>query len=164
MSRIPKEKVVVIGKPPKKKYLTNKELLKDIEFSRAQDHMSDELAKKLMLLCHRYSQRPEYANYSYNDDMQAFALLTACKVWKSFDPARSNNPFAYFTTVLKHSFYQFLNAEKKQRSIKNELIISNGDDPSFNYMDSDENDADYYQNFNNYHNNLGNTEDTNNES
>jgi DNA-directed RNA polymerase specialized sigma24 family protein len=144
MTKIPKEKAVKLVKPPKKKYLTNKELLKDIEESRKQDKMTDELAKKLMLLCHRYAQRPEYANYSYNDDMQAFALLTACKVWRGFDPTRSEhpNPFAYFTTVFTHSFYQYLNAEKKQRNIRDELLINNGDNPSFGFLESDHNDGD----------------------
>ncbi|MDF2435422.1 MAG: hypothetical protein JWP44_5053 [Mucilaginibacter sp.] len=159
-----KEKVIKPVKVPKKKYLTNKELLKEIEKSHALDKMTPDLAKMLMLLCNRYAQRPQYANYSYNEDMRGFALLTACKVWKSFDPSRSSNPFAYFTTVFTHSFYQFLNSEKKQRNIKDELIMSNGDNPSFNYLDSendDGSDAAYYQN---YHNNLGNIPEENTET
>jgi hypothetical protein len=143
----------VPAKPAKKKYLNNKDLLAEIAKSRAQDKMTNELAKMMMMLCHRYSQRGEYANYSYNDDMQSFALLTVVKVWKSFDPAKSQNPFAYFTQTIKHAFYQYLNQEKKQRDIRDELLITNGDNPSFGFLDrSEEGDDNYYDN--DYYNKL----------
>jgi DNA-directed RNA polymerase specialized sigma24 family protein len=143
MTKKTKAKAAAVAKPAKKKYLNNKDMLAEIHLSREREAMTPNLAKMLMLLCYRYSQKPEFANYSYNEDMRAFALLTACKVWKSFDPARSSNPFAYFTTVFTHSFYQQLNYEKKQRNIRDELLISNGDNPSFNYMDSDDGDDNY---------------------
>lgn len=122
-----------IKPPKKKKYLTNKELLAEIVNSHAKGEMTPLLAEMIMKLCSRYAKKSEYANYSYNDDMQSFALLTVVKVWKSFDPAKSQNPFAYFTQTIKHSFYQYLNSEKKQRNIRDELLLSNGDNPSFNY-------------------------------
>jgi hypothetical protein len=140
------DKVAVPAKPVKKKYLTNKDLLAEIEKSRAQHKMTHDFAKMIMMLCHRYSQRGEYANYSYNEDMRSFALMTVCKVWESFDPAKSQNPFAYFTQTIKHAFFQYLNQEKKQRDIRDELLMSNGDNPSFGYLDRyEENDDNYYE-------------------
>lgn len=146
-------------KPTKKKYLTNKELLKEIEKSHQLDKMSDDFAKMIMMLTHRYAQKGEYANYSYNEDMQGFAIMTVCKVWKSFDSTKSQNPFAYFTQTIKHAFFQYLNMEKKQRNIKDELIISNGDNPSMGFLDREDNDDAYY---NDYYNTLiiSPTEDT----
>lgn len=153
MSKI---KNIVVKPPAKKKYLTNKELLNQIELSHARGEMTHDFAKMIMMLCHRYSQRGEYANYSYNEDMQAFALLTVVKVWKSFDPAKSQNPFAYFTQTIKHAFYQFLNQEKKQRDIRDELLINNGDNPSFGFLERGEDgDDNYYDN--DYYNKLINT-------
>ena len=145
------ETTVVTVKPPKKKYLTNKELLKQIELSHVKGEMTHDFAKMIMMLTHRYSQRGEYANYSYNNDMQAFALLTVCKVWKSFDPVKSQNPFAYFTQTIKHAFFQFLNSERKHRDTRDALLLEQGDNPSYTYSDGDDDDN-FYQN--DYYNSL----------
>jgi DNA-directed RNA polymerase specialized sigma subunit len=128
----------------KKKYLTNKELLLEIERCHQKGDMTNEFAKMIMMLCHRYSQRGEYVNYSYNEDMQSFALLTVCKVWRSFDPSKSQNPFAYFTQTIKHAFFQYLNTERKHRDTRDALLVEQGDNPSFTYMESDDNDYNYY--------------------
>ena len=144
--------VTTDGVKPKKKYLTNASLLMEIQKSHEKGEMTPDFAKMVMMLCHRFSQRGEYANYSYNEDMQAFALLTVVKVWKSFDPAKSQNPFAYFTQTIKHAFYQFLNQEKKQRDIRDELLINNGDNPSFGFLDREDGDDNYYDN--DYYNRL----------
>lgn len=133
--------------PPKKRnYLNNHDLMKQIALSRQQDKMTDELAKMLFKLCQRYAKHPDYANiYSYKEDMEAFALLTVVKVWKSFNPDKSNNPFAYFTQVIRHAFYQYLNHEKRQREVKDNILVEIGELPSFTYMENyrEERDNDY---------------------
>lgn len=134
----------------KKKYINNADLMKQIALSRQQDRMTDELAKMLMMLCIRYAKHPDYANiHSYKEDMQAFANLTIVKVWKSFNPEKSNNPFAYFTQVLRHAFYQYLNHEKRQREVKDNILIDIGEMPSFTYMENyrEERDNDYEGSF-----------------
>ena len=132
--------------PRKKKYLNNADLMKQIALSRKQGRMTDELAKMLMTLSARYAKHPDYANiYSYKEDMEAFALLTVVKVWQSFNPEKSSNPFAYFTQVLRHAFYQYLNHEKRQREVKDNLLVDIGELPSFTYMENyrEERDAEY---------------------
>ncbi len=146
-----------IKPPKKKKYLTNKELLHEIENSHEKGAMTPLLAEMLMKLNNRYAQRSQYANYSYNEDMRAFALLTMVKVWKSFDPKRSQNPFAYFTQIIKHSYFQLLNSEAKHRSIRDELLIANGDNPSMGFIERGEdgdggNDGFNYNAYINYNN------------
>jgi hypothetical protein len=132
------------AKPAKKKYLNNKDLLREIEKSHQAGKMTNEFALMIKMLCHRYASKGNYASYSYNEDMQAFALLTVCKVWKSFDPVKGKNPFAYFTQTIKHAFFQYLNNEKKQRTIRDELLINNGDNPSFGFLERGEDDEDSY--------------------
>lgn len=148
------------NKPPaKKKYLTNASLLGEIKKSHELGKMSHDFAKMIQLLAHRYSQRGEYANYSYNEDMQAFAVMTVVKVWRSFDPKKSQNPFAYFTQSIKHAFFQYLNQERKQRDTRDALSMQNGINPSFSYLESDGDGDDY-----NYYNYYYNYDHTNTES
>lgn len=123
--------------PRRKKYLNNADLMTQIALSKAQGSMTDELAKMLMTLCARYAKHPDYSNiYSYKEDMESFAMLTCVKVWSRFNPERSNNPFAYFTQILRHAFYQYLNHEKKQREVKDIIRIDIGEAPSFTYAEN----------------------------
>lgn len=137
--------------PRKKKYINNGDLMIQIAISRQQNKMTDELAKMLFMLVQRYAKHPDYANiHSYKMDMEAFALLTIVKVWKGFNPEKGNNPFAYFTQVIRHAFYQYLNHEKKQRDTKDLIRIDMGQDPSFAFMENyreDRGDNDFENSF-----------------
>lgn len=123
-------------KPKKKKnYINNADLLKELEISNKQGKMTNELTKMLMMLTHRFAMKGRFSNYTYNEDMQAFALLTIVKVWRGFNSQKSDNPFAYFTQTIKHAFFQYDNTERKQRDIRDEILISKGESPSFSFLD-----------------------------
>lgn len=115
-------------------YLSNKELLAELKICRTNEIMSDKLARMLQLLCSRYAKRGNFAGYTYNDDMQSYAMLMLVRTWKSFNPRKSNNPFAFFTQCIKNSFIQYLNQEKRQRDIRDGLLLDMGKNPSFNYL------------------------------
>lgn len=118
-----------------KNYLNNPDIIKQWKLSSEQDAMNDEFSKMMMLLTERYSSQMRFnVCDSFREDMEAFALMTVSKVWRSFDPEKSNNPFAYFTQVIKRAFYQFQNMERKHRNISNELLIEGGFDPSHAFM------------------------------
>lgn len=118
----------------KKNYLNNKDLLIQVQKSKKQGTMTNELALMLQTLTRKYAKKGNFANYSYNEDMQAYALLMLCKTWNSFDETKSNNPFAFFTQCIKNSFIQYLNQERRVRDIKNKSLIENGLNPSFSYI------------------------------
>jgi DNA-directed RNA polymerase specialized sigma24 family protein len=125
--------------PPKVNYLNNKDLLAEVKRSKEKGEMTPKLANMLTLLCNRYGKRANFVNYTYNEDMQAYAMLMLVRTWNSFDPAKSDNPFAFFTQCIKHSFIQFLYQEKRQRNIRDLLMVDQGLTPSFGFMaDSDE--------------------------
>jgi len=129
---------------PKKKinYLNNKDLLADTVESLKAGKMSDKLAVKLSMLVERYAKsrsatpwKGNFADYTYNDDMQGYARMMLVKTWKSFNPDRSSNAFAFFTQCVKNSFIQYLNQERKQRDIRDKLLVDKGLDPSYTYTD-----------------------------
>ena len=114
-------------------YLNNKELLAEVKRCKKKGQMSDMLAKMLQLLCSKYAKKGSFVNYSYNEDMQAYAMMMLVRTWNSFDPEKSNNPFAFFTQCIKNSFIQFLNQEKRQRDVRDLLLIDQGLNPSYGY-------------------------------
>lgn len=118
----------------KKNYLNNKDLLAAVMKSKEQGSMTNLLAHMIQTLCKRYAKKGNFANYSYNDDMQGYAMMMVVKTWNAFDPKKSSNPFAFFTQCIKNSFIQFLNVEKRQRNIKNDMLIDSGLNPSYSYQ------------------------------
>jgi len=44
----------------------------------------------------------------------------------NFDPAKSNNPFAYFTQIIYYAFLRRIQKEKKQLEIKTKIIERTG--------------------------------------
>ena len=119
-------------------YLNNKDLLKEVIKSKEQNKMSDKLAHMLQTLTARYGKKGNFSGYTYNEDMQAYAMLMLVKTWNSFNPEKSNNPFAFFTQCIKNSFIQYLNQERRQRDVRDELLVDNGLTPSHTYMSDHE--------------------------
>lgn len=118
-----------------KNYLNNADLLVEIKRSHDRGKLTEELGKMFMALVKRYSSIPRFSGYSYNDEMQSFALLTLCKVWKGFNAEKYNNPFAYFTQIVHNAFHQFDNQERRQRDIRDAILVDQGKNPSFNYSE-----------------------------
>lgn len=135
--------VPVVEKGSKRpvKYLNNKDLLAQVILSKKQGKMTNELAKMLQLLTLRYGKKGNWVNYTYNNDMQSYAMLMIVKTWQGFDPNKSSNPFAWFTQCIKNSFIQFLNLEKRQRDIRDEVLIDSGMNPSYGYTYDYENQS-----------------------
>lgn len=123
-------------------YINNKTLLAQVKQSKEKGHMTNELATSLMLLAERYSKHSNFANYSYIQDMRSFAMLMLVRTWNSFDLEKSDNPFAFYTQCIKNSFKQFLNQEKKQRTVRDKMMVDQGLNPSQTYVDEyNSNDA-----------------------
>lgn len=123
-----------------KNYLNNKSLLEEIAISKKQGQMTNKLATMLQLLVKRFASRGNYSGYTYVEDMKAYAMLVFVKVWDRFDETKYTNAFAYYTTCVYNSFNQYLNKEKKQRDVRDEILLKKGLDASQSYMDAHRND------------------------
>jgi hypothetical protein len=60
----------------------------------------------------------------------------------NFDPAKSKNPFAYFTQIIYYAFIRRIQKEKKQQQVKQKMIANFGEE---NMMDQLEGDDTVYQ-------------------
>ena len=68
---------------------------------------------------------------TYRDEMCGLALAHLAQVGLQFDESKSSNPFAFFTTTIGHCFTRTLNLEKKNQSIRDDLLINMGMSPSY---------------------------------
>lgn len=101
-----------------------------------QDHgqLTNELAKMIMLLVEKFSQKGNWRGYSYIADMRGTAITHLVDVALKFNEAKSDNPFAFYTTVTSNNFKGFLGTEKRMRTMRDDLMMAEGFDPSFSTM------------------------------
>jgi DNA-directed RNA polymerase specialized sigma24 family protein len=72
----------------------------------------------VLLICTKLSYKPNFMNYSYRDDMIADGIENCIASVDNFNPAKSINPFAYFTQIAWNAFLRRIAKEKKQTYIK----------------------------------------------
>jgi len=72
----------------------------------------------VLLICTKLSYKPNFMNYSYRDDMIADGIENCIASVDNFNPAKSTNPFAYFTQIAWNAFLRRIAKEKKQTYIK----------------------------------------------
>jgi hypothetical protein len=82
-------------------------------------------------LVERYSHRANWRGYTYVDEMRGQALVQLSQIGLQFDESKSDNPFAYYTAVVNNSFTRVLNIEKRNQTIRDDILIDQGHMPSF---------------------------------
>lgn len=97
------------------------------------DHgrINEKLASMFMMLCNRYSMRSNWRGYTYVDEMRSQALLQLSQIALQFDESKSQNPFAYYTAAVNNSFTRVLNMEKRNQSMRDDLLQEAGQMPSY---------------------------------
>jgi len=68
------------------------------------------------------SYKSNFINYTFKDDMISDGIENCLTVVAKFDPAKSSNPFAYYTQVIYFAFIRRIQKEKKQQATKYKLI------------------------------------------
>jgi DNA-directed RNA polymerase specialized sigma24 family protein len=122
-NNLPKEKV---------KYVSNKELKKQLILFKRTGIMTDKLHLILFEMCKRIISKNNWNRYTWKEDMVSDAYLKCLEIAKRFDTTR-DNPFSYFTTVI-HNFYKdYIKYEKKQKKIKNNTKLQYDSEMYFKY-------------------------------
>jgi DNA-directed RNA polymerase specialized sigma subunit len=83
------------------------------------------------------ARKPNFANYTFKEDMVSDGVENCLLYIDNFDPEKSKNPFAYFTQIIYYAFLRRIQKEKKHLYIKyksmeneviNSLIENNGEE------------------------------------
>ncbi len=113
------------------------------EFCKTHGKMTSELALMVMKLTEKYALRANWRNYSYRDEMEGQALLQLMQVALQFDESRGQNPFAFYTQIIKRTFTRIQNIEKKNQNLRDDLLLKHGMAPSFTRSSNDAIISDY---------------------
>ena len=127
---------------PKKKtehYVNNKELLQALIVYRSEleetkknglpkPRVTNYLGECFFKIATRLSYKPNFVNYMFREDMISDGIENCVEYIHNFDPAKSSNPFAYFTQIIHYAFLRRIQKEKKQLEIKAKIIERTGFD------------------------------------
>ena len=103
-------------------------------FSCDHGNITNRLAKMYMELVKKYSTKPNWRGYSFIDEMRSSAIEQLIVAGLKFDESKSSNPFAFYTQLVKNQFRSQLIIEKKNRTIRDELLLAAGSNPSDTMM------------------------------
>jgi len=70
------------------------------------------VAECFMKISTHLAFRPNFANYTFRDEMISDGIEVCCKYIHNYNPNKYNNPHAYFTTAVWRAFVQRINLEK----------------------------------------------------
>jgi hypothetical protein len=109
---------------PKKHYVNNKELyaamvvFKDevnaaIAEGKQLPRIPNYVGECIMKIATHLAYRPNFANYTFREEMISDGIENCLLYIKNFDPSKSQNPFAYFTQIIYFAFIRRIQKEKK---------------------------------------------------
>ena len=138
-------------------YVNNKEFLaaliryqEDIEIARLQDKPKPVIPRYIgecfLKIANHLSFKPNFVNYMFKEDMISDGIENCVQYIHNFDPAKSRNPFAYFTQIIHYAFLRRIQREKRQLEIKNKIIEKSGYQEVFD--DNNQIDGSNYSDYN----------------
>ena len=138
-------------------YVNNKEFLtalikyrEDVEIARLQDKPKPVIPRYIgecfLKIANHLSFKPNFVNYMFKEDMISDGIENCVQYIHNFDPAKSKNPFAYFTQIIHYAFLRRIQREKRQLEIKNKIIEKSGYQEFFN--DDNKIDGSNYSDYN----------------
>ena len=145
---------------PKKRsehYVNNKEFLAAIieykasiadaeHLGKPKPRITNYLGECFLKIATHLSYKPNFVNYMFKDDMICDGIENCVQYIHNFDPAKSQNPFAYFTQIIHYAFLRRIQKEKKQLEIKNKILEKTGFDQVFD--DNNTIDGNNYSDYN----------------
>lgn len=118
-------------------YINNKDFLTEMTIYRQSIHKAKKTSAKkpqipryvgecFMKIAENLSHKPNFLSYTFRDEMVADAIENCVMYVDNFDPAKSSNPFAYFTQITYYAFLRRIQKEKKQLYVKYKATESAG--------------------------------------
>lgn len=114
-------------------YVDNKKLLlelteyrKSVEEARLnhkkKPRLSNYVGECILLIANKLSNRPNFINYPFKEEMISDGIENCLMYIDNFDPEKSSNPFAYITQIVYFAFIRRITREKKHLYTKHKLI------------------------------------------
>ena len=101
---------------------TNPQILKHIIISKKIGKVTEPLAECIVWIANRYVNKPQFRGLTYNGDMVSCAILMAYKNILTFNPEKSNNPYAYIVAMVNGACHHIVGKERREAGIKEKML------------------------------------------
>ena len=98
-------------------YVNRKELYKEILLSLEKKALTPRALELLMKMIKECARVLRYKDPEDKKDCMSEATLDILNYWNRFNPAKSDNPFAYYTQIIKNGLTKGWNKLHPQKSI-----------------------------------------------
>jgi hypothetical protein len=128
-------------------YIDNKRFLEDISNHREivqkakkdgikPPGVTEYIGQCFLDIANNLAKKPNFANYSFKEEMIGDAVENCIMYATNFDPLKSTNPFAFFTQITFYAFLRRIQKETKQLYIKLKCFEDNDPTGKFrNWME-----------------------------
>ena len=86
------------------RYVDNREMMREVIISKAQGKLSPKLLEQCIRIVKGVSKKFRYNYEEDRFDVEAYAYEIIIKNWYHFDELKYDNPFAYYTELVKRAF------------------------------------------------------------
>jgi len=80
--------------------------------------LTDDIGICFLMIAEHLSRKPNFISYTFREEMISDAVENCVQYVGNFSPAKSKNPFAYFTQIIYYAFLRRIHKEKKQLYVK----------------------------------------------
>jgi len=112
--------------------------IKAEEENKKRPQVTNYIGECYLKIANHLSYRPNFINYTYRDDMISDGIENCLQYMDNFDPAKSKNPFAYFTQIIYYAFIRRIQKEKKQQQVKQKMIANFGTEQMMDQLEGDD--------------------------
>jgi len=117
-------------------FLRNADLYPEVMRAKQLGYVTDELAVMYIKMATRYISAKNFAHLPFKEDLIQNGVIALLANGLKFNEEKGTNAFSYFTTILYHSSLQMIAAEKKQRDIRDQLLVNEDFNGSLGFMES----------------------------
>lgn len=110
----------------KRNYVNNRQLYETMKVYHAQvqeakakgtekPRVPNYVGECLFLIATKLSNKPQYYMYTFKQEMISEGVINCLEYIDNYNPNRYDNPFAYFTQIIKNAFLRRIERESKIR-------------------------------------------------
>lgn len=154
----------------KTNYIDNKKFLKEmVAYRRAvrkakregldKPRIPEYVGECFMKIAENLSHKPNFLSYTFREEMISDAIENCVMYADNFNPAKSKNPFAYFTQIVYYAFLRRIQREKKQLYVKYKSTEIHGVLDEFDQLDDGDGNTRQFEMYENISEFIQNFED-----
>lgn len=83
-------------------YVKNSELREELIKSHELGELTPRALEMCIMIAERLSDKLQYVHPEEKEDCIAFAIMDIIRYWHNYDPSKSDNAFAYITSISKN--------------------------------------------------------------